>query len=74
MSIIEADFENGLLRPTSPLRLRPGERVSIVLLRRPDPARWDMDRLSKPPSSDEDALTETGLANWATALDDEDNK
>ena len=74
MSIIEADFENGLLRPTSPLRLRPGERVGIVLIRRPDPSRWDMARLSKPADPDESGLAETGLADWATALDHEDEK
>ena len=74
MSIIEADFENGFLRPTSPLRLRPGERVGIVLLRRPDPARWDIARLSKGATPDEDVLTEAGLAGWTAALDDEDGK
>ena len=30
---IEADYEDGVLRPTKPLRLRQGERVSLVVLR-----------------------------------------
>lgn len=72
MSLIEAEFENGMLRPSSPLRLRPGERVGIVVVRRPDRSRWDLERLSRAPSSDESRLTEQGLGEWVTALDRED--
>jgi predicted DNA-binding antitoxin AbrB/MazE fold protein len=32
MEIIEAEFENGVLRPTRRLPLRPGERVGIVVV------------------------------------------
>jgi predicted DNA-binding antitoxin AbrB/MazE fold protein len=71
MEVIEAEFENGVLRPMRRLALRPGERVGIVVVRKPDPNRWDMARLSKS-STDEDALSETGLADWATSLDRED--
>ena len=72
MSLIEAEFENGVLRPTSPLRLRPGERVGIMVVRRPDPSRWDLNRLSKPAADDEGSLANAGLADWGAALDRED--
>ena len=61
MEVIEAEFENGVLRPMRPLSLRPGEGVGMVVVRRPDPNRWDIARLSKG-SADEEALSETGLA------------
>lgn len=73
MEIIEAEFEDGVLRPIRRLALRPGERVGIVVVRRPDPARWDLDRLSKHSSGDQ-TLAEEGLADWATALDREDRR
>ena len=71
MEVIEAEFENGVLRPMRRLSLRPGERVGIVVVRKPDPNRWDIVRLSKR-SADEEALSETGLADWAKSLDHED--
>jgi predicted DNA-binding antitoxin AbrB/MazE fold protein len=71
MEFIEAEFSEGVLRPTRRLRLRPGERVGIVVVRRPDPLRWDLTRLSKV-IRDEDALTEAGLAEWETTLSRED--
>jgi predicted DNA-binding antitoxin AbrB/MazE fold protein len=74
MGLVVADYENGVLRPRSPLRLRPGERVGIVIVRRPDPARWDLDRLAAPPSQDETGLTETGLDGWSESLDREDHR
>ncbi len=40
------------------LSLRPGERVGIVVIRRPDPARWDLGRLSKAAAADEEGLAE----------------
>jgi predicted DNA-binding antitoxin AbrB/MazE fold protein len=73
MELIEAEFENGLLRPMRRLALRPGERVGIVVVRRPDPARWDLGRLSKG-STEEEKLAEEGLADWATGLDREDRR
>lgn len=54
------------------LALRPGERVGIVVVRRPDPARWDIARLSKR-NHDEDRLAESGLGEWGTALNREDH-
>ena len=73
MELIEADFEGGVLRPKHPLRLRPGERVGIVIVRRPDASRWDLGRLSKSVAADEQ-LAEEGLEDWASALDREDRK
>jgi predicted DNA-binding antitoxin AbrB/MazE fold protein len=42
MEVIEAEFNDGVLRPMRRLPLRPGERVGIVVVRRPDPLRWDL--------------------------------
>jgi predicted DNA-binding antitoxin AbrB/MazE fold protein len=67
MEIIEAEFDNGVLRPVRRLPLRPGERVGIVVVRRPDLARWDLDRLSKIATADDKALAEEGLGDWAAA-------
>jgi len=72
--MIEAEFQDGILRPMHELRLRPGERVGIVLVRRPDAARWNLARLSKSASVDEEALAEEGLGEWADALDSEDRR
>jgi predicted DNA-binding antitoxin AbrB/MazE fold protein len=74
MGMIEAEFENGVLRPIRPLPLRPGERVGIVVVRRPDSARWDFARLSKAAAVDEEKLAEIGLADWADALEREDRR
>jgi predicted DNA-binding antitoxin AbrB/MazE fold protein len=71
MEVIEAEFNDGVLRPMRHLSLRPGERVGIVVVRRPDPARWDLARLSKI-APDEKALTEAGLGEWETTLRHED--
>ncbi len=74
MAIIEAEFENGVLRPMCRLPLRPGERVGIVVVRRPDPARWDLARLSKQSGDDDQKPAEEGLADWAAVLDREDRR
>ena len=71
MELIEAEFADGVLRPMRRLSLRPGERVGIVVVRKPDPNRWDIARLSKR-SADEEMLSESGLADWAKSLDHED--
>lgn len=73
METIEAEFEDGVLRPVRRLRLLPGERVGIVVVRRPDPARWDLSRLAKTAATgDDERLAEEGLGGWAAALDGED--
>jgi len=74
MELIDAEFDDGVLRPARHLALRQGERVGLLVVRRPDPARWDLARLSKTAGADGRALAEEGLADWAAALDREDGK
>ena len=71
MRPVDALYENGLLRPMSPLPLRSGERVALIVVRRPDPRRWDFTRLAAH-ADDDLALAEAGLDEWAAALDGED--
>lgn len=70
MGPVDALYENGLLRPMSPLPLLPGERVAVIVVRKADPARWDLARLAA--HGDDLALAEAGLGEWAAALDRED--
>jgi hypothetical protein len=53
------------------LSLRAGERVAVIVVRRPDAARWNMVRLAAH-GDDDLALAEAGLDEWAAALDRED--
>ena len=71
MKLVEARYEKGLLKPTEPLPLRPGERVSLIVVRRPDPNRWNLDRLQKTFAEDIE-LAERGLGDWSARLDEED--
>jgi len=71
MRPVDALYENGLLRPVSPLPLRSGERVALIVVRRPDPSRWDFARLAAH-GADDLALAEAGLDEWAAALDGKD--
>ena len=72
MASVEAEYQNGVLRPLKPLRLQPGERVHIIVKRRPDAARWDLKRLAN--ASDEDReLAAVGLDDWGQVLNDEDD-
>ena len=71
MRPIDALYENGLLRPVSPLPLRSGERVALIVVRRSDSSRWDVPRLGAH-GDDDLALAEAGLDEWAAALDRED--
>lgn len=70
MGPIDALYENGLLRPVSPLPLRAGERVVVIVVRRPDATRWNLTRLAAH-GDDDLALAEAGLDEWAAALDRE---
>ena len=69
MQRVEADYQDGVLRPSEPLSLRPGERVNLIIVRQPDPRRWDLARLAAAASADEAALTEAGLSEWCESLD-----
>jgi predicted DNA-binding antitoxin AbrB/MazE fold protein len=71
MTLIDAEFKDGVLNPAKPLALRSGEHVGVLIVRRPDPARWDLQRLAD--LSDEDvSLAESGLDDWAETLERED--
>lgn len=72
MRVIEARYEEGLLKPETPLSLRPGEKVGLILVRHPDPRRWNLVQLAKGGIEEDLPLAEQGLAEWADALDDED--
>jgi len=67
MRPVEARYEDGVLKPEKPLPLRAGDRVGVIVLRRPDPARWDLQRLANGSEEDE-ALASAGLEDWADAL------
>ena len=45
--LVEAQYEDGVLRPAERLSLRSGERVNLIVVRRPDPGRWDLARLAR---------------------------
>ena len=70
--LVEAQYEDGALRPVQRLSLRSGERVNLIIVRRPDPGRWDLARLAKTGNEDDLALAEQGLAKWAIALEEEE--
>ncbi len=72
MRMIEARYEEGLLKPDTPLALTPGERVALIVVRHPDPKRWDLKRLAKSGETEDRLLAEQGIAEWADALDRED--
>ena len=66
--VIQAQYENGVLRPTERLALRPGE-VSLIVVRRLDPGRWDLAKLANTANGEDADLAEQGLADWAGELD-----
>jgi len=68
--LVEARYENGVLRPVERLGLRPGERVSLMVVRRADPRRWDLARLSSGSNQEDISLSEQGLADWERSLDE----
>jgi predicted DNA-binding antitoxin AbrB/MazE fold protein len=72
--VVEAEYEKGMLKPSTPLTLRPGERVHLIVMRQPDPKRWDLSRLAESPAADEAVLAEQGLEGWAANLDAEDRR
>jgi predicted DNA-binding antitoxin AbrB/MazE fold protein len=74
MRQVEALYEDGLLRPETPLPLQEGERVGLILVRHSDPKRWDLKRLAALAPEEDRALAEQGLADWAAALDAEDRR
>ncbi len=71
MRPVEAQYEDGLLRPAKPLNLRPGERVGLIVIRRSEPSRWDLTRLATAEAEDTD-LANAGLDDYAAMLERED--
>lgn len=71
MRPVEALYENGMLRPAKPLNLRPGERVGVIVVRQPDPQRWNLARLASDSTEDLE-LASSGLEGWTDELDRED--
>ena len=69
MRLVEAQYEDGVLRPAEQLALRSGERVNLMVVRRPDPRRWDLARLAKASNQDDLSLSEQGLGEWSSALE-----
>jgi len=55
------------------LALSPGERVGLIVVRHPDPKRWNLQRLAKSGENEDRALAEQGLVQWAEALEQEDH-
>ncbi len=72
MRPVEARYEGGLLKPETPLPLRPGERVALIVVRHADPKRWDLTRLARGGKDEDLALAEGGLSEWADTLYRED--
>ena len=70
MRPVEARYDDGFLKPAKPLQLRPGENVSVIVVRRADPARWNLERLGNAAVEDA-ALAAVGLDGFADALDAE---
>jgi len=56
------------------LTLRPGERVHLIVMRQPDPKRWDLSRLAESPAAHEAVLAEQDLEGWAANVDEEDRQ
>ena len=68
--VVQAQYQDGVLRPAQRLSIRPGEQVSLIVLRRPDPSRRDLARLAKTANGEDHALAEQGLTDWAGELDE----
>lgn len=64
MRSVEARYEHGTLELAQPLPLTPGERVRVIVLRQPDPRRWNWAELSAVDTSEDLALAEAGLSDW----------
>lgn len=70
---VEARYDDGILKPVRPLQLRQGEQVAVIVLRRPDSRRWDLNRLAARGAEDE-TLDSADLDAWAEGLDGEDRR
>lgn len=73
MGPVEARYEDGVLKPVTPLRLRAGEKVGVIVVRHPDSSRWDFKRLARGAAEDA-ALAGAGLDTWTDVLEAEDRR
>ena len=73
MQPIDAEFRDGVLKPAKPLHLRPGERVRLVVIRKADPLRWNLDRLAQTNGDEDRSLSESGIGAWRMDLKHEDH-
>jgi predicted DNA-binding antitoxin AbrB/MazE fold protein len=69
MRSVEAEYEQGTLKLSQPLPLTPGERVRVIVVRQPDPRRWDLAKFRATETSEDLALSGAGLADWDKAID-----
>lgn len=74
MRPVGARYVDGQLKPDRPLPLQPGERVGVILVRRPDPARWDLRRIAAASRGEDAELAAAGMNGWADELDAEDRR
>lgn len=72
MKPVEASYQNGIFKPAKPLPLAEGEHVRLIVVRKSDPARWNLDKIANFASDDAD-LAAAGLDTWAKSLDAEDS-
>jgi predicted DNA-binding antitoxin AbrB/MazE fold protein len=71
MRPVDARYEHGTLKLAQPLPLTPGEQVRVIIVRKPDPKRWNLEKLQAAEASEDSSLAEAGLGEWEHALDGE---
>jgi len=72
MKTFEVRYEDGVLKPSGPLPLSPGESVEVVLIGPTDPKLRNLQRFAAEHGEDLDFLTRVGLEEWSAMLDTED--
>lgn len=72
MRSVEAKYEQGTLKLAQPLPLTPGERVRVIVVRQPDPKRWDLAKLRRTNGAEDLALAEAGLSDWEQEIDSDE--
>jgi predicted DNA-binding antitoxin AbrB/MazE fold protein len=71
MRPVDARYEHGTLKLSQPLPLTPGEQVRVIIVRKPDPKRWNLEKLQSTDASEDSSLAEAGLSEWEHGLDSE---
>jgi predicted DNA-binding antitoxin AbrB/MazE fold protein len=65
-------YEDGVLKPSNPLPLSPGENVEVVLIGPTDPRLKNLQRFAADHGEELDFLTSVGLEEWSAMLGKED--